>query len=183
MSTDGFVAGPNASQDNPLGTNGLTLHDWVFDNPQGKNTNADALKKDTGAVIIGYNMYYEAIPHWGGTGPLGDDIPCFVLTEEDNVPQDAPNVFTFVTDGIKSALKEAEAVASGKNVWIGGGANTIRQYLQAGLLDELQLHIVPVLLGGGTSMFDELGEFIKLNKVEVKDEPDVTHFTYRFTKD
>lgn len=183
MSVDGYVAGPNPNQDNPLGTNGLKLHDWIFDNP-GKAGRAypETLKKDTGAAIIGYNMYYEAIPHWGGTGPLGDDIPCFVLAEEDKVPENAPKAFTFVTDGIESALERAKAVAGDKSVWVGGGANTIQQYLKAGLLDELQLHIVPILLGGGVSMFGELGDFIELDKVEVKDEPDVTHFTYRFKK-
>lgn len=180
MSVDGFVAGPDASQDNPVGTNGLKLHNWIFDNPEGKNISSDALKRDTGAAIIGYNMYYEAIPHWDGTGPLGDDIPCFVLTEKDKVPRNAPKAFTFVTDGIESALTQAKAAAGDKDVWIGGGANTIQQYLKAGLLDELELHVVPILLGGGTSMFGELGEFMELHKVEVKDEPGVTHFTYRF---
>ena len=183
MSVDGFVAGPNPSQENPLGTNGLKLHDWIFDNPKQENSTALALKQTTGAAIIGYNMYFEAIPHWDGTGPLGDDIPCFVLTEEDKVPQNAPAAFTFVTDGIESALEKAKTAAGDKDVWIGGGANAIQQYIKAGLLDELQLHIVPVLLGGGTTMFGELGEFMELNKVEVEDEPDVTHFTYRFNKD
>lgn len=183
MSVDGFVAGPDASQDNPVGTNGLKLHDWIFDNPAAAGeAHPNAPHTSTGAAIIGYNMYYEAIPHWDGTGPLGDDIPCFVLTEEDKVPQDAPKAFTFVTDGIESALTQAKAAAGDKDVWIGGGANTIRQYLKAGLLDELKLHVVPILLGGGTSLFGELGEFMELNKVAVKDDPGVTHFTFRFKK-
>jgi dihydrofolate reductase len=182
MSVDGYVAGPDPSQANPLGTNGLKLHDWVFSNPNKGNTVAAALKKDTGAAIIGYHVYHEAIPHWGGTGPLGDNIPTFVLTKPENVPRDAPTVFTFVTDGIESALKQAKAAAGGKDVWIGGGANTIQQYIKADLLDELQLHVVPLLLGGGTSMFGELGAFMKVEKVEVTDEPGVTHFTYRFKK-
>lgn len=180
MSVDGFIAGPDASQANPLGTNGLKLHDWMFANPRQENSQAPELKATTGAAIIGYNMYYEAIPHWGGTGPLGDDLPCFVLTEEGKVPDDAPTAFTFVTDGIESALEKAKAAAGGKNVWIGGGAHAIQQYIKADLLDELRLHIVPILLGGGTPMFGELGTFIELDKVEVHDEPDVTHFTYRF---
>lgn len=182
MSVDGFVAGPNPGQDNPIGTNGLKLHEWVFDNPDGRNTSSEALKKDTGAAIVGYNVYYEAIPHWGGTGPLGKNIPTFVLTKPENVPQNAPEVFTFVTDGIESALEQAKAAAGDKDVWIGGGANAIQQYIKAGLLDELQLHVVPILLGGGISMFGELGMFMELEKVEVKDEPSVTHFTYCFKK-
>lgn len=183
MSVDGFVSGPDPSQDNPLGTNGERLHDWIFANPAAAgDAHPDALKKTTGAAIIGYNMYYEAIPHWGGTGPLGDDIPCFVLTTADNVPQDAPSAFTFVTDGIESALQKAKAVAGSKDVWIGGGANTIQQYIKASLLDELKLHVVPLLLGGGTSMFGQLGQFIELEKVNVKDEQGVTHFVFRCTK-
>jgi dihydrofolate reductase len=182
MSVDGFTAGPNPGQDNPLGTNGLKLHDWMFNNPDEGKALSETLKKDTGAAIIGYTMYHEAIPHWGGTGPLGDNIPTFVLTSPDKVPQDAPKVFTFVTDGIESALEKAKAAAGDKNVWVGGGANTVQQYLKAGLLDELQLQVVPILLGGGTSMFGELGEFMELEKAEVKDEPGVTHFSYRFKK-
>lgn len=148
MSTDGFVAGPDASQDNPLGTNGLKLHDWMIDNPDIVNWGIDKMKQTTGAVIIGYNMYYEAIPHWDGSGALGDDVPTFVLTKPQDVPKDAPKVFTFVTDGIESALEQAKKAAGDKDVWIGGGANTIQQYIKAGLLDE----------------------------------PNVTHFTYRFKK-
>lgn len=182
MSLDGFIAGPDPSQDNPLGTNGEKLHDWIFNNPDQENTLSISLKKNTGAAIIGYNMYFEAIPYWEGTGPLGDDIPTFVLTTQENIPQDAPKAFIFVTDGIESALGQARTVAGSKDIWIGGGANTVQQYIKAGLLDELHIHIVPLLLGGGTSMFGELGEFIELDKVEVKDEPSVTHLTYRFKR-
>lgn len=138
MSVDGFIAGPDASQENPLGTNGLKLHDWMVDNPNVKN--------------------------WVSMSTEG------------------PAAFTFVTDGIESALEQAKAVAGDKDVWIGGGANAIQQYIKAGLLDELKLHVVPLLLGSGTSMFGELGTFIELKKVEVVDEPGVTHFTYRFRK-
>jgi dihydrofolate reductase len=181
MSIDGYISGPDPSQDNPLGTNGERLHDWIFNNPDKENTLSKTIKADTGAAIIGYTMYYEAIPHWDG-GPLGDSVPTFVLTTPDKVPQDASRTFTFVTEGIESALAQAKAAAAGKDIWIGGGANTIQQYIKAGLLDELQLHIVPILLGGGTLLFGELGEYIVPEKVEVKDEPEVTHFTYRFKK-
>jgi dihydrofolate reductase len=179
MSLDGFVTGPDPSQNNPLGTNGERLHDWIFANPDGENTQAIALKKTTGAAIIGYNMYFEAIPYWEGTGPLGDEIPTFVLTEKDTAPQDAPAVFTFVTDGIESALEKAQVVAGDKDVWIGGGANTIRQYLKANLLDELHIHLISLLLGGGTSLFGSLNEYIELEKISVQDEPGVTHLIYR----
>ena len=180
MSVDGFIAGPDPSQDNPLGTNGERLHDWIFNNPGQENTLATGLKKTTGAAIIGYNMYYEAIPYWDGTGPLGPDIPTFVLTEKGKESQDAPKVFTFVTDGIESALQQARAAAGDKDVWIGGGAHAIQQYLKAGLLNELHVHLVPILLGGGTSLFGSLGEYIELEKVSVTDDKDVTHLLYRF---
>lgn len=179
MSLDGFITGPNPSQANPLGTNGERLHDWIFDNPNQENLQAVDLKKHTGAAIIGYNMYYEAIPHWGGTGALGDDIPNFVLAEADKVPQDAPKAFRFVTDGIESALKQARAVAGDKDIWIGGGAHTIQQFLKAGLLDELQLNVVPILLGGGTPMFGETGEFMEFEQADVEAGKGVAHLTYR----
>jgi dihydrofolate reductase len=178
MSLDGFIAGPDPSQDNPLGTNGERLHDWIFDNPRNENTQATLLKKNTGAAIIGYHMYHEAIPYWGGTGPLGDDIPTFVLAGKNKAPKDAPEVFTFVTGGAEAALEQARAAADNKDVWVGGGANTVQQYLKAGLLDELHIHLVPILLGGGTSLFAESGEFMGLEKAEVKDEPGVTHFKF-----
>lgn len=182
MSVDGFIAGPDASQENPLGTNGLKLHDWIFDNPKQENSVAPEYIATSGAAIIGYNMYYEAIPHWDGTGPLGDDIPCFVLTEEDKVPAEAPAAFRFVTTGVEDALAQAKEAAGDKDIWVGGGANAIQQFIKAGLLDELRLDVVPVLLGSGTSLFGELGEFMELEKGEVTDEPGVTHFTYTFKK-
>jgi len=152
----------------------------MFDNPNQENILLQGLQESTGAAIIGYNMYYEAIPHWGGTGPLGDDIPCFVLTAEDKVPENAPATFTFVTDGIESALQKARSVAGDKDIWVGGGAHAIQQYIQAQLPDELKLDVVPILLGGGTPLFGELGRYIAVDKLEVQDEPNVTHFTYHF---
>jgi dihydrofolate reductase len=182
MSLDGFIAGPDPSQGNPLGTNGEKLHGWMFDNPDEGKALSSVLKRNSGAAIIGYNMYYEAIPHWGGTGALGDDIPSCVLTEEGKVPQGAPDVFTFVTDGIGSALEQARSVAGDKDVWIGGGANTVQQYLEAGLLDELQIHLVPVLLGGGTRLFGELGKSMELEQADVQQGKGVIHITYRLKK-
>lgn len=91
-------------------------------------------------------------------------------------------MFTFVTDGIEEALKRAKALAGDKDVLINGGANTIQQYIKAGLVDELYIHIVPILLGGGTSLFGVLGEYIELEKVSVNDEKEVTHLAYRFKR-
>lgn len=182
MSVDGYIAGPDPSRENPLGTNGQLLHEWMFKTDEKEQETEGTLKSTTGAAIVGYNMYNEGLPHWGG-GPLGDDVPTFVLATADQVPAEAQQPFTFVTTGVEDALAQAKAVAGDKDIWVGGGANTVQQCIKAGLLDELQLHIVPIVLGGGTPMFGEINEFMELNKTEVKDEPDVTHFTFRFTED
>jgi dihydrofolate reductase len=180
MSLDGFIAGPNPAPDNPLGDNGLRLHAWYEqpgDHDFGKN-----VEGDTGAVIMGSVMYYESLPWWHGTGPLGDDVPCFVLTEPSRVPKEAAKAFTFVSEGIEEALRLAKAAAGDKDVLINGGANTIQQYIKAGLVDEMYIHVLPLLLGGGTNLFGALGECIPLEKVSVHDEKGVTHLTYRFKR-
>lgn len=180
MSLDGFIAGPNPAADNPLGTNGLKLHDWIFDNPNKENEVTKQFKDEMGAIVMGRTMYYESLPYWGGTGPLGDSIPCFVLTEKEGIPESAGKPFTFVTGGIESALAQAEKAAGQKNVLVNGGANTIQQYIKADLLNELVIHLVPIVLGGGTSLFGSLGVFIELEKVAARDDSAVTHLTYRF---
>lgn len=182
MSVDGFIAGPNPAADNPLGTNGLRLHAWFYENPDKDPEDekfAENLKNNTGAIIMGRVMYEESQPFWDGVGPFGN-TPCFVLTNKGKEPQDAGKVFTFVTDGIEKALELAKKTAGNKDILINGGANTIQQYIKAGLVEEMYIHLVPILLGGGTSLFGALGEFIELEKVKVTDEKAVTHLTFRF---
>lgn len=181
MSLDGLIAGPNAAPENPLGDGGLRLHDWYFKNPDDNHEFARALKSNTGAIILGRRMYDESLPWWHGSGPLGD-IPCFVLTKKGSEPQEAAEMFTFVTEGIEKALELAKAAAGAKEVLINGGANTTQRYLKAGLVDVINIHLVPMLLGSGTSLFGELRKSIELEKVSVKDEPDATHLTYRVKK-
>lgn len=201
-SVDGFIAGPNPSEEHPLGEGGVQLHQWVvrlaaWRKPHGKEggeANAssaiveDALD-NVGATIMGRNMF------GGGPGPWGEDPwdgwwgddppfhhPVFVLTNHERPPlqKDGGNSFTFVTDGIESALQQAEDAAGGKDVSLGGGANVAQQYLAAGLIDELLLNVVPVLLGEGTRLFDNLaGVDVGLEQVEVVEAPDVTHLRYR----
>lgn len=180
MSVDGFIAGPHPAPDNPLGDHGLRLHEW-YEAPGSHDFGKD-IKGDTGAVIMGSIMYYESLPWWHGSGPLGDQVPCFVLSEADRVPQEAAKVFTFVTEGIHEALQRAKEAAGDKDVLINGGANTIQQYIKAGLVEELYIHIVPILLGGGTNLFGALGAYTELEKVSVTDEKEVTHLTYRFKR-
>lgn len=201
ISLDGFVAGPNPSEEHPLGEGGEQLHEWVvklaaWREPHGREggeTNAssevmeDALA-NVGATIMGRNMF-------GGSGPWGEDPwqgwwgdeppfhhPVFVLTHHQREPleKDGGTSFTFVTDGIESALAQAREAAAGKDVALGGGAAVAQQYLAAGLLDELQLNVIPVLLGAGTRLFENLeAAAVGLEQVRVIEGPDATHLQYR----
>jgi dihydrofolate reductase len=181
MSLDGFIAGANPAPKNPLGDHGTRLHDWFFEARAEHSEFENALKGDTGAIIMGRVMYEESLPWWDGTGPLGD-TPCFVLTEKGTEPKEAGDMFTFVMGGIEEALALARTAAGDKNVLINGGANTIQQYIKAGLVDELHIHLVPILLGGGTNLFGTLGQFTELEKVRVQDEKEVTRLMYRFKR-
>lgn len=194
MSLDGFIGGPNDGPEMPLGEGGERLHEWVYDLaswrephglPGGK-TNRDSEVLDeafrsAGAVVVGRRMFDNA-KGWGDNPPFR--VPVFVLTHEtrEEVAK-GETTFTFVTDGIESALERATAAAGHKDVSIGGGANTSQQYLKAGLLDEIQIHVVPLLLGGGIRLFDGSGaEQIELEKTRVIDSPGVTHLRFRVVK-
>jgi dihydrofolate reductase len=198
VSLDGFVAGPNQSVDHPLGEGGMQLHQWVFKlaawraphGLEGGEENASSVVieeglANVGAHIMGRNMF------GGGPGPWGDDpwqgwwgdeppfhAPVYVLTHHAREPLvKGETTFFFVTDGIESALAQASEAAGGKDVSLGGGANAAQQYLAAGLLDELQLNVVPVLLGDGTRLFEGVGG-IDFELVRVVDTPEVAHLSY-----
>jgi dihydrofolate reductase len=202
ISLDGFVAGPNQSLDNPIGEGGMRLHDWLFatagwrrghgedGGEEGPDSEVvDELALGIGAYIMGRNMF------GGGSGPWdeewrcwwGDDPPyhtqVFVLTHQPRQPLAmlGGTTFTFVTDGIASALRQAQAAAGDRDVSIAGGASTIRQYLAAGSLDELYLHIVPIILGSGERLLQDVGDPI-LEPVKVVASPAVTHIKYRIAK-
>jgi dihydrofolate reductase len=201
MSLDGFVAGPDQSEKNPLGIGGEQLHQWLVPlrafreghGEQGGEVNAstpiaEGILGNVGATIMGRNMF------GGGPGPWGDDrwrgywgddppyhSPVFVLTRHAREPVEMQGgtTFYFVTDGIGSALEQARAAAEEKDVSIGGGANVVQQYLAAGLLDEILVSVVPIFLGGGARLFDNLGEpKPMLRQVESIDAPGVTHIRY-----
>ncbi len=207
MSLDGFVAGPNPTLEEPLGKGGEQLHEWVIVTQtwreshglSGGETNADAEViaesiGNTGATVMGRRMFS------GGEGPWEDDPnpdawwgdeppfhhPVFVLTHHAREPvtKQGGTTFTFVTDGIESALEQARAAAGDKNVAVAGGANAAQQYLKAGLLDELQLHVAPVLLGDGVRLFENhLGpERREVECTRVIESPAVTHLRYRVVK-
>jgi dihydrofolate reductase len=204
MSLDGYVAGPNQSLKEPLGVGGEALHNWAvelaaFSEVHGKKggvVNASSaimqeMFENVGAVIMGRNMF------GGGPGPWtsewkgwwGDNppyhMPVFVLTHHPRnpLPMQGGTTFHFVTDGIESALSQARSAAAGKDILLGGGAETINQFLAAGLVDEANISIAPRLLGSGARLFDNLGDSIpRLEQTRVIDAPGVLHVRYRVAK-
>lgn len=191
VSLDGFVAGRNDGPDLPLGEGGERLHEWIFGleswrKPHGleggeQNRDSEVLDealRHNGAVVIGKRMFENA-QGWGENPPF--HVPVFVLTHEAREPlaREGGTTFTFVTDGAESALEQAKAAAGDQAVVVAGGANTIQQYLAAGLLDELQIHVVPLLLGGGVRLFEGLDRQLELELTRVVDSPAVTHLRYR----
>ena len=190
MSMDGFITGPEGDVDVDR------LHEWMYGleswrRPHGHEGGAGGQDAEVmeeafasvGAFLMGRRMFDA------GEGPWGDDppfhMPVFVLTHEarDPVPKEGGTTFTFVTDGIESALEQARAAAGEKDVAISGGANVVQQYLTARLVDEMHLHVAPVLLGAGIRLFDQLGtDAIELERLSVIDSPTVTHLKFRVAK-
>jgi dihydrofolate reductase len=192
MSLDGFIAGPNDGPEHPLGEGGMRLFDWYESGdtdyvvPSGEMTfkvssqSAEMLREafsSIGAIVTGRRTF-DITNGWGGRHPL--DVPIFVLTH--SVPDSwdyEASPFTFVTDGVESAVEQAREVAGEKDVAV-GAASLVQQCLRAGLLDEVHVDLVPVLLGGGVRLFDNIGpEHIELEKIEIIEAPDVTHITFR----
>lgn len=173
MSLDGFIAGANDTQEQPLGDGGAVLHDWLAD---GADVLGEAMRS-TGAIIMGRRSYDQcAGTWWGDSGPAGD-APCFVLTHSPPDQNAAPQVFTFVTDGIESAVSQAKSAAGDKVVGL-HGASSAQQALRAGLLDDLRIHLVPVLLGEGVRLF-AVDDAVSLQQTSVLERAGVTHLTYR----
>jgi dihydrofolate reductase len=179
MSLDGFINGPDVTAEEGLGKGGERLHEWAF---RGNERNREVLDSvhGIGAIIAGRRTYDLSVPWWGADGPTGElRVPVFVVTH--SVPDDVPDggVYTFVTGGTEEALEQAKAAAGEKGVVVMGGASIFRQYLAAGLLDEIGINLVPVLLGGGTRLFEDGEEQRQLELVEVIDTPLATHLRYR----
>ena len=200
MSLDGYIAGPNQSVENPLGEGGEQLHEWVIGleiwrRSHGMDGGAfdesspivEESLENIGATLMGRNMF------GGGPGPWGDDpwsgwwgdeppfrTPVFVVTHHAREPLvKGATTFTFVTDGAGAALAQAKDAAGDKDVWIGGGAGIAQQYLAAGSVDELELHVVPITLGGGARLLDNLGaKPLDLEQIRVAEAPGVTHLKY-----
>ncbi|MGO4105791.1 dihydrofolate reductase family protein [Leifsonia sp. YAF41] len=185
ISLDGFVAGPNQSLEDPLGKGGELLHRWMFEEPD-ENADAIAAIVDAGAFVMGRNMFGPIRGEWvdDWTGWWGADppyhAPVFVLTNHPRPPVEMQGgtTFYFVTDGIDSALEQARVAAGPRNVAVAGGADTVRQYLKAGQIDVLRLHLAPILLGAGERLFDGVSD-LALEQVAVSSSELVTHLTYR----
>ena len=181
LSLDGFVAGPDVSVADAMGRGGERLHEWMFtDGPdRGRDPELAAeVSRRIGAVILGRRTFDVGLQHWGDT-PY--PVPSFVLTHEPRAPLTMSSAaFTFVADGIHSALRQARRAADGRDVVV-MGAETAQQYLRAGLVDDLVLQVAPVLLGAGTRLFDDVGtDPVELRIERVVDSPYVTHLAYRF---
>lgn len=172
MSLDGFVAGPGVSVDEPMGKGGEALHEWIFQSDSAVDKDMAAeLAPRLGAVLVGRRTFDVGLGPWGDT-PY--PVPTFVLTHEKRPPLAMKSdTFTFVTEGIESALEQARTAAGGKNIVV-MGAETARQYLAAGLADEIVLQLVPILLGGGARLFDGHGG-IDLETTRAIVSPTVTH--------
>ena len=184
MSLDGCITGPNVRVGNGLGDGGERLHNWMFD----AKTDADAKIVDeknaaTGAVVMGKGMFDVGFEPWGDPPPFR--MPVYVVTHEarEPLPMQGGTIYTFVTDGIEAALELACAAAGDKNVGIWGGADIIRQYLKAGLVDEVRIQLIPILLGDGIRLFEGLDpEGIELRKTSSTDTPTATHFRFEVVK-
>jgi dihydrofolate reductase len=202
MSLDGFVAGPNQTLEHPLGENGERLHEWAFAAVSWRESHglsggepsvdSDVIQESldsTGAVVMGRKMFSGGAGPWAGDpnagGWWGDDppfhVPVFVLTHHarETLVLKGGTSFVFVTDGIESAVAQAREVAGDKDVLASGGGTLAQECLSAGLLDELQIHVVPRLLGGGVRLFEHLDSMVELEPTRVIESPTVTHLRYR----
>lgn len=202
MSLDGFVAGPEQSVDNPIGVGGMRLHEWVFPLAAWRSTHGveggevnessrviDESLVNLGATVMGRNMFGGGPGPWDAGKPWngwwGDNPPyhhpVFVLTHHprEPLPLEGGTTFNFVTDGIESALDQARRAANGKDVSLAGGASAAQQYLIAGLVDEMEISLVPILLGSGERLFDGVGPDLHgLELVRTITAPGVTHLKF-----
>jgi dihydrofolate reductase len=204
VSADGYVAGPNQSEENPLGEGGEQIHDWMlalkaWREPHGReggevNASSTVLEQandNVGAEIMGRGKFgpagggswpEEPWEGWWGENPPFHK-PVFVVTHHERKPLTlADTTFTFVTDGIESALEQARRAAGDQDVYVGGGASIINQYLAAGLVDEIEIHVSPLILGGGERLFDGVGPDLKLEQLRAVEAPGVAHLKYRVVK-
>jgi dihydrofolate reductase len=185
VSLDGYAAGPNQSKDDPLGEGGESLHRWMFEQPEANRAVIDEIVS-AGAYIMGRHMFGPDRGEWdldwhGWWGPEPPyHAPVFVLghREREPVEMEGGTTFFFVTDGIEAALERAKEAAGDRTVSIAGGASTVQQYLRAGLIDELRLHVAPLILGAGERLLENVGD-LKVEQLESPSTALVTHLRLR----
>jgi dihydrofolate reductase len=180
MSLDGFITAAGQTPAEPMGAGGERLHDWAFGDDERDREVLTTGLAGTGAVITGRRNYTDALPWWGADGPTGPArLPIVVLCHE--IPADPPppgGVYTFVTGGVEPALEQARDAAGDKDVTVMGGAETGRQFLAAGLVDEMSIHLIPIVLGGGTPMFTG-GMPLELENIGSVQTAGATHLRFR----
>ena len=180
ISMDGYAAGPDVTPDEPMGRGGEELHDWMFSGKSGEEAERYQIDhfRDVGAVIVGRRMADLGIGNWG------DDpvyhAPVFVVTHRpaETIEKQGGTSYTFVTDGIEAAMDQARAAAGSQDVYVSGGPEIARQYLNAGLVDEVRVNLAPMFLGGGTSLFEGVNPDVRLIPRDASVEPLVTHLVY-----
>ena len=204
MSLDGYVAGPDQSEENPLGVGGMALHEWFFPlksfremhGGEGGEVNASSdvveeRRANIGATIMGRNMFGPVRGPWpdeSWRGWWGDDPPyhhpVFVLTHHprETLAMEGGTTFYFVSDGIESALAQAKEAARGRDVWLAGGASVVNQYVRAQLVDEIDVSIAPLILGAGARMFEGIERGPRnLKQIRAVEAPGVTHIKYELS--
>jgi dihydrofolate reductase len=184
MSLDGFMTAANRRPEEPMGDGGLRLVEWAMSDDERSRKVLEEGIAEAGAVIAGRETYDTSMPWWGPDGPTGPARrPVFVVTHQAPAAAPGGGVYTFVTGGIHSALEQARAAAGTRTVGVMGGASIGQQFIAAGLVDELQIHLVPVLFGSGTRMFEHLGdEHIQLEPLRVVETPAAIHLRFRIVK-
>jgi dihydrofolate reductase len=183
MSLDGFITGANVRPEAGLGDGGERLHEWAFNSADPRNHELLAKGASLGAVITGRHNYDLSIPYWGADGPIGSArIPVVVVSH--SVPEDTPDGGVYIfADGIETALEKAKKAAGAKDVAIMGGANIAQQFIKAGFVDEISIHLVPVLFGSGTPLFGDLdSKHISLETIEVIKTKEAIHTRFRVVK-
>jgi len=178
LSLDGFMQAANARPEQPMGDGGERLHAWAFDGDEADRQVVADGGADSGAVIAGRRTYDDSLPWWGADGPTGNRrLPVVVLTHRAPAESPEDGVYVFAEGGVEDALERARDAAGGKGITIMGGAETGRAFIAAGLVDELSLHVAPVLLGSGTRMFGEAQ--LALEPLATVQTPNATHLRFR----
>lgn len=184
VSLDGFAAGPDVTAEQPMGKGGERLHEWLFHGGEADAAQARERYATTGAVVIGKRTFDVGVGLWQDV-PF--PVPCFVVTREPREPREPltmkSGTFTFVSDGLQSTVRQARQAAGDRSVLIMGGPTTGQRFVRAGLVDEVVVQLVPVLLGAGVRLFDNLGtDRIELERTAAVESPNVTHLTYSVLK-